>query len=64
MPSGAHRLSASQIDYACPVAAELQGAKAVVEEAGPDDSSVSNHRPPLEDAKDSPNGRSSCLAVQ
>ncbi|CAL8470297.1 g9839 [Coccomyxa elongata] len=35
---------------------ELQGGKAIVEEAGPDDSSVSHHKPAIEDAKDSQNG--------
>lgn len=56
--------SALQTDCACSVSVELQGGKAIVEEAGPDDSSVSHHKPAIEDAKDSPNGRLNGLAVQ
>ena len=62
--SDPHHFSIAEVESPCSVAAELQGAKAIVEEAGPDDSSVSNHRPAVENLKDSPNGGLSCLAVQ
>lgn len=50
-------MSALWTDCACIFAAELQGGKAIVEEAGPDESSVSNHIPAQEDAKGTVKGR-------
>lgn len=40
----------------CNVHAELQGGKAIVEEPGEEDASVSNHQPALDTGKASTNG--------